>query len=148
MTTDRHLNLMALMREIEAPTKAYQRSVRLAAALGSETPQWDAAVERGTTALDHIDCAVRRWVTAHPEPSTLPAGFERRTGVAVKCAACGYGFDEDEFIHFFDSPEEARDTVVGTGWDELKDGRVVCETRDEKHNELRATVPAAVETGE
>ncbi len=66
MTSDRHLALMALMGEIEQPTKAFNRSVRLAAALETESPQWDAAVGKGKAALDLIEQAVRRWVTAHP----------------------------------------------------------------------------------
>lgn len=71
MTSDRHLALMALMalmREIDEPTKTYQRSIRLAATLGSETLCWNAAVERGNAALDDIEQAVRGWVAAHPEP--------------------------------------------------------------------------------
>ena len=67
MTSDRHLALMALMREIEEPTKTYQRSVRLAAALASNSTQWDAAVEKGNAALDDIEKAVRAWTAKHPD---------------------------------------------------------------------------------
>jgi hypothetical protein len=73
-------------------------------------------------------------------PAELPCGFKRTTAVTVDCAACGYHFDETEFIHAFDSVEEAVDTVVGAGWDELRDGRVVCEDHDEKHEALRSEV--------
>lgn len=194
MTSDRHLALMALMSDLEQPTKTFNRSVRLAAALESESPQWDTAVGKGKDALDLIEQAVRHWVaTNKPEPIPglcsipspdglfmcrlqphgtdvwhgdrtdeefkatgqrmgwttpveLPAGFERKTGVSVSCAVCGYGFDEDEFIHFFDSAEEATDTAVGTGWDELTDGRLLCETSDDKHDELRRTVGIASTT--
>lgn len=195
MTTDRHLALMALMNEIEEPSKTYQRSVRLASALASNSPQWDAAVAKGSTALDLIERAVRLWTDSNkPQPipgrcgvpspdgkfvcalephtnaemhadrpredampngrrmvwetpAEPPAGFERKTCVTVDCAACGYHYDETEFIHAFDSIEEATDTVVGAGWDELKDGRVLCDTYDEKHDELRRVV-GLVETGE
>jgi hypothetical protein len=73
-------------------------------------------------------------------PAQLPGGFKRTTAVTVDCAACGYHFDETEFIHAFDSVEEAVDTVVGAGWDELRDGRVICEDQDEKHEALRSEV--------
>lgn len=140
MTSDRHLALMALMREIEEPTRTYQRSIRLAAALSSNTPQWDTAVNKGNTALDEIETAVRRWTAEHPEPSTLPAGFERKTCVTVACTACGYPYDEAEFTMHFPSAGEAVNHVVSDGWDELKDGRVLCMRDDEQHNELRDTV--------
>ena len=67
MTSDRHLNLMALMREIEAPTKAFNRSVRLAASTETDTPANSRAIDSGKQALDDIERAVRRWVTAHPQ---------------------------------------------------------------------------------
>lgn len=67
MTTDRHLALMALMNDIEEPAKTYQRCVRLAAALASNSAQWDAAVEKGNAALDEIELAVRAWTAKHPE---------------------------------------------------------------------------------
>lgn len=82
MTSDRHLALMTLMREIEAPTKAFQRSVRLAAALGSNTQQWDSAVEKGKAALDLIEQAVRTWVAKHPEPDAA-TDLERARSIAV-----------------------------------------------------------------
>jgi len=188
MTSDRHLALMALMREIDEPAKTYQRSVRLAAALGSDTPQWDVAVGNGNAALDLIERAVRHWAATHqPQPipgrcgvpspdgkfvcaldphgsdelhadrpredampngqrmawetpTVLPDGFERHACVTVKCAACGYPYDEAEFTHHFPSMGDALDGAVGGGWDELRDGRVLCETGDEKHDELRRTV--------
>lgn len=82
MTNDRHLALMTLMRQIAEPSKAYQRSVRLAGALGSDTPQWDSAVEKGKAALDLIEQAVRAWVAAHPEPGPL-SDLERARSIAV-----------------------------------------------------------------
>lgn len=68
MTSDRHLALMTLMREITAPAKAYDNCVRRAAAALTDSPEYNAAVERGNAALDDIEEAVRRWVAAHPEP--------------------------------------------------------------------------------
>jgi uncharacterized protein YukE len=77
MTSDRHLALMALMNEIDEPAKTFQRHVRAAAKLASNTREWDSAVERGNAALDDIEQAVRRWVAKHPEQ---PADFtEART---------------------------------------------------------------------
>jgi hypothetical protein len=188
MTSDRHLALMALMREIEEPTKAYQRCARAAAALPSNSPEWDSAVERGNHALDLIERAVRSWADDNkPEPipglcntpspagkfmcrlqphgneemhsdrpakdiwpngrrpvwetpTVLPAGFESKTCVTVKCAVCGYPYDEAEFVMHFPSGRDAADHVVGDSWDELKDGRVLCMRGDEQHDELRNTV--------
>jgi hypothetical protein len=197
MTSDRHLALMALMNEIEEPAKIYQRQVRAAANLASETPEWDSAVERGNRALDLIERAVRLWVesnapqplpgrcgTPSPDgrfvcalkphtnaelhadrprkdaepngrrmvwqtPVALPEGFQRKTCVTVACAVCGYPYDEAEFTMHFPSAAEASNHVVSDGWDELKDGRVLCMRGDEKHDETRRTVglanrPAAV----
>lgn len=147
MTSDRHLNLMALMRELEAPTKAFNRSVRLAASTATDTPANSRAIDSGKQALDDIERAVRRWVTAHPEPSTLPDGFERKACVTVECAVCGYPYDEAEFTMHFPSAGEAVNHVTSDGWDELKDGRVLCMRGDEKHDELRNTI-GVTETGE
>lgn len=188
MTSDRHLALMALMNEIEEPSKTYQRSVRAAANLPSESAEWDAAVERGNRALDLVERAVRLWADhnqpqpipgrcgvpspdgkfvcalephgteemhadrprkdAMPNgrrmvwetPTELPAGFERKTCVTVACAVCGYQYDEAEFTMHFPSAGDAVDHVVGDGWDELTDGRILCMRDDEKHNELRDAV--------
>jgi hypothetical protein len=188
MTTDRHLALMALMNEIETPAADYQRNVRAAARLTSESTEWNSAVERGNRALDRIETAVRIWVENNrPQPiagrcgvpspdgrfvcalkphtnaemhadrpasdvmpngrrmvwetpTVLPDGFERHSCVTVKCAACGYGYDETEYDHHFPGLGDALDGVIGAGWDELNDGRVLCETQDEKHEELRRTV--------
>ena len=67
MTSDRHLALMALMNEISAPTRTYDRCVRRAAAALSDSPEYNAAVERGNAALDEIGDAVRRWTTKYPD---------------------------------------------------------------------------------
>lgn len=76
MTSDRHLALMALMREIEEPVKTYQRHVRAAAKLASESPEWDSAVARGNAALDAIEQSVRRWTAKYPgQPA--PCGRNR-----------------------------------------------------------------------
>ncbi|MFF7485598.1 hypothetical protein ACFZBC_08880 [Streptomyces luteogriseus] len=188
MTSDRHLALMALMNEITAPAKTYDNCIRRAGAASSNSPQYDAAVERGNAALDDIEQAVRLWVeTNAPQPAAgrcgvpspdgrfvcalkphsaeelhadrpredampngrrmvwqtpveLPEGFERHTCITVKCAACGYRYDETEFDHHFPSLGDAVDGAIGSGWDELKDGRVLCESADGKHEELRRTV--------
>jgi hypothetical protein len=115
MTTDRHLALMTLMREIEDPTRTYQRSVRLAAALGSNTPQWDTAVEKGNAALDDIEQAVRRWVAAHPEPVTVPTkdtqlseyDFVELVAFASKVESEGFGYAYEEYPPRFEAPELA-----------------------------------------
>ncbi|MFG2269101.1 hypothetical protein ACGFNY_04925 [Streptomyces chartreusis] len=115
MTTDRHLALMALMREIEDPSKAYQRSVRLAAALGSDTPQWDSAVEKGKAALDDIEQAVRRWVAAHPEPIALPTkdtplsdyDFIELVVFAHKAESDDFGYAFENYPPRFEAPELA-----------------------------------------
>jgi hypothetical protein len=188
MTSDRHLALMALMTEIEGPSKAYYRSVRQASTAFTDSSEWDRAVDQGAAALDLIERAVRFWVdgnrpqpipglcgTPSPDgkfvcalephtnaeihadrpapdvmpngrrmvwetPTVLPDGFERHTCVTVKCAACGYGYDETEYDHHFPGLGDALDGVIGAGWDELKDGRVLCEAQDEKHEDLRLTV--------
>ncbi|MCI4143027.1 hypothetical protein [Streptomyces sp. MMS20-AI2-20] len=76
MTSDRHLALMNLMREITAPVKTYERCVRRAAAALTDSPEYNAAVELGNAALDDAEQAIRRWVAAHPDqPTTTP---ERR----------------------------------------------------------------------
>jgi hypothetical protein len=67
MTSDRHLALMTLVREITAPAKTYEHCVRRAAAAPTDSPEYTAAVERGNAALDDIEQAVRRWVAKHPE---------------------------------------------------------------------------------
>jgi hypothetical protein len=72
MTTDRHLALMTLMNEITAPAKTYDHCVRRAAAALSDSPEYNAAVERGNAALEDIEDAVRRWVAKHPEQTASP----------------------------------------------------------------------------
>ncbi|MFF9271108.1 hypothetical protein [Streptomyces rochei] len=76
MTSDRHLALMALMREITAPAKTYERCVRRAAAASSTSPEHDKAVALGNSALDDIERAVRYWVAEHPE-QPAPCGRNR-----------------------------------------------------------------------
>ncbi|CAL9314116.1 hypothetical protein [Streptomyces sp. SudanB91_2054] len=88
MTSDRHLALMNLMREITAPAKTYDRCTRRAAASFSNSPQYDKAVALGNSALDDIEQAVRRWVAANPEPGTaaplLPADQTAAPSAAVR----------------------------------------------------------------
>lgn len=188
MTTDHHLALMTLASEIEEPLKTYQRHVRAAANLPSESTEWNAAVARGNEALGLVGRAVRLWVatnapqpvpglcgTPSPDgqfvcalpphgeeelhadrprsaaepngrrmvwstPTVLPDGFTRHSCITVACAVCGYRYDESEFDHHFPSAGDAIDGAVGSGWDELKDGRLLCEATDDKHEEVRRTV--------
>lgn len=67
MTSDRHLALMNLMNEVEAPSRTYRNCVRRAASTETDSPQNLAAIERGHAALDDIEQAVRLWVAAHPD---------------------------------------------------------------------------------
>jgi len=191
MTSDRHLALMTLMNEIEAPSRTFQNCVRRASRTETDSAPNLAAIERGNAALDDIETAVRRWVANNrPEPRpgkcgtpspdglfacamdphgpdvlhadlpledvmpdgqrmvwqtpvTLPDGFQRKTCVTVACAVCGYAYDEAEFTMHFPSGAEASNHVVSDGWDELKDGRLLCMRGDEKHDELRRTVGVA-----
>lgn len=68
MTSDRHLALMNLMREITTPAKTYDRCVQRAAATPSDSPDYDKHVALGNAALDDIEQAVRRWTAQHPAP--------------------------------------------------------------------------------
>jgi hypothetical protein len=139
MTTDRHLALMALMNEIEAPARTYRHCVTRAANTSSTSPQYAAAVERGNAALDDIETAVRTWIAAHPDqtPETLPEGFRRDTAIAVKCAVCEYEYDEDEsYTVHFESVKQATDSVRDAGWTVLSDGRVICHGDDPEHQAL------------
>ena len=72
--------------------------------------------------------------------SELPDGFTRHSCVTVACAVCGYRYDEAEFAMHFPSAADAENHVTSDGWDELKDGRVLCMRGDEEHDELRNTV--------
>ncbi|MFC9681320.1 hypothetical protein [Streptomyces sp. NPDC056948] len=108
-------------------------------------PEWNPVSE--SHGLSHDDAVnlvnaheadvLKRAASTQPP---LPAGFERKSCVTVACAACGYPYDEAEFTMHFPSAREAADHVVGDGWDELKDGRVLCIRTDEQHDELRRTV--------
>ena len=139
MTSDRHLALMALMREVTTPAKTFEHCVRRAASTETDSDANLAAIERGNAALDDIEEAVRRWVAANPEqtPETLPDGFRRDTVIAVKCAVCEYEYDEDEsYIVHFDSVKQASESVRDAGWTALSDGRVICQSDDDEHQAL------------
>jgi hypothetical protein len=92
--------------------------------------------------LDKERAAVLRQDLAGPDgaQTDLPDGFKRHACVTVACAACGYPYDEAEFTMHFPSAPEASNRVVSDGWDELKDGRVLCMRGDDKHDQLRHTV--------
>jgi hypothetical protein len=139
MSSDRHLALMTLMNEIEAPSRTFQNCVRRASSTETDSAPNLAAIERGNAALDDIETAVRAWVAAHPEqtPERLPEGFRRDTVIAVKCAVCAYEYDEDEsYTVHFDSVKQATDSVRDAGWTVLSDGRVICQSDDAEHQAL------------
>ncbi|MFI1677017.1 hypothetical protein [Streptomyces sp. NPDC020607] len=140
MASDQMLALMRLADAINKPSATYQRAVRRAAETLSDSPENLAAIKRGEVALLELEAAFRTWDAKYSALNGLPAGFKREACITVACAVCGYGYDETEYTHHFPSAGDARDEAVGAGWDELKDGRVLCEDRDEKHEELRSAV--------
>jgi hypothetical protein len=96
MTTDRHLTVMALMNDIEDPVKTYHRCLRRAAATLTDSPEYEAAVKRGNTALLDIERAVRQWVAKHPEnphhttPDNPTVAYRARNSGSLYCRNCGY----------------------------------------------------------
>lgn len=72
MTSDRILALMALMRDIETPSKTYNAAVRQAARAATGSAEDEAARKRGGAALLEIEQAVRRWVAEHPVGEQAP----------------------------------------------------------------------------
>jgi len=72
MTTERHLNLMSLMNDIEAPTKTYRSALRKAWATETDSPANNAAKAKGNAALEEIEDVVREWVANHPAASAEP----------------------------------------------------------------------------
>jgi hypothetical protein len=57
---------MALMTAIEKPAATYNRALRKAAAQATDSPEWDATVDRGNAALLEIEKAVRQWAAKYP----------------------------------------------------------------------------------
>ncbi|MET8704193.1 hypothetical protein ABZW10_35885 [Kitasatospora sp. NPDC004723] len=56
----------------------------------------------------------------------------------ARCSVCG-DLVEDEFIPHHVTPEAAADDAVGSReWDELPDGRLVCDRADDAHDTARA----------
>ncbi|MFJ9846987.1 hypothetical protein ACIRYZ_42465 [Kitasatospora sp. NPDC101155] len=56
----------------------------------------------------------------------------------ARCSVCG-DLVEDEYIPHHATPESAADDAVGSReWDELPDGRLVCDRVDDAHDEARA----------
>lgn len=90
------------------------------------------AIDRGADPATRIVMGVA--------PKALPDGFERTTCVTIACAVCGYRYDEAEFVAHYPSAEDAMDGPRRDGWDVLKDGRVLCMSGEEKHDELRQSV--------
>lgn len=82
MTSDRILNLMALMRDIERPSGIYSRAVRRAAGTFTGSAENERAQARGNDALLVIEQAVRTWVAEHPNPDAV-SDLERARSIAV-----------------------------------------------------------------
>jgi hypothetical protein len=66
-TTERHIAVMRLMTDLEAPTKTYQAAVRKAWRTASDSPENLAAITKGNAALLEIERIVRDWTAAHPQ---------------------------------------------------------------------------------
>lgn len=105
MTSDQHLALMALMREIEKPYAIYQRAVRKAAQTATDSPENDAVQARGNAALLVIEQAVRRWVVEHPAVEEQPT--------ATACGKCKRPFDPADMR--FDGHAQYRKTPYCRG---------------------------------
>lgn len=67
MTTERHIAVMSLMNDIEAPTKTYRSALRKAWRTATDSAENNAAKDKGNTALEEIEGIVRDWVANHPQ---------------------------------------------------------------------------------
>lgn len=67
MTTERHIAVMSLMNDIEAPTKTYRSALRKAWRTATDSDENKAAKSKGNTALEEIESTVREWVANHPQ---------------------------------------------------------------------------------
>jgi hypothetical protein len=74
-TTERHLALMSLMNDIEVPTKIYRSALRKAWSTETDSPENNAAKDKGNIALEEIEGIVRDWVANHPDARLC--GFTR-----------------------------------------------------------------------
>lgn len=82
MTSDRILNLMALMKDIKSPSATYWRAVRRAASTFTGSTENDVAMSRGNAALLEIEQTILAWVAEHPDPDAA-ADLERARSIAV-----------------------------------------------------------------
>lgn len=140
MPSEQILALMRLAEALNKPHALYRRAVSEAARTITDSPENLATIELGNTALLEFERVFRVWDAKYTAVSALPDGCKRTACITVACAVCGYAYDETEFEHHFPSVGDALNAVVGAGWDHLKDGRVLCETFDQKHEELRSLV--------
>lgn len=66
MTTERHIAVMGLMNDIEAPTKTYRSALRKAWRTATDSSENQGAKAKGNAALEEIEGTVREWVANHP----------------------------------------------------------------------------------
>jgi hypothetical protein len=117
MTSDRVLNIMALMNELEGPTNAYRHSVRRATRTASDSPENEAAKARGTAALLDIEQAVRHWVATHPATDDRMAHGPYTVAYRSRVGTGGLRCLEHAPTH----PERILDWMALTS-DDLEDG--------------------------
>lgn len=67
MTTERHIAVMSLVNDAEAPLKTYRSALRKAWRTASDSPENNAAKAKGNAALEEIEGIVREWVANHPQ---------------------------------------------------------------------------------
>ncbi|MFJ2781534.1 hypothetical protein [Kitasatospora sp. NPDC087315] len=99
------------------------------------------AIAADCAALQPVNHAV---VLHHGYVWTRTAAARSTAGIAVpslcwtaKCSVCG-DLVEDEYIPHHASPEDAANDAVGREWHELPDGRLVCDSADDAHDDARA----------
>lgn len=87
MTTERHIAVMGLMNDIEAPAKTYRSALRKAWRTATDSPENSAAKAKGNAALLEIEAIVRQWIAAHPQTQT-----DQRTPCSIpECDVDGTG---------------------------------------------------------
>ncbi|WP_314411415.1 hypothetical protein [Streptomyces sp. DSM 40484] len=117
-----------------------------------DSPDTLASADSDRAAIERAHALARQWgmlrayggaatelrrALAGPGPH-LPAGFVRTSVVTVSCACCQYTHDEDEsYTVMYESVEEATQAVKDAGWTVLDDGRVLCDSEDSEHQDLR-----------
>lgn len=94
MVSDQILAIMALMRELERPTKVYNKALRKAWRTATDSAPYNAAVARGNDTLLEIEKIIRAWVEKHPDHGDTSASSElyrvnihlRRVGITLNGA--------------------------------------------------------------